>query len=46
MIRGYGGKKVERYDTAYPEAEFMKVAEKLQKVDALRDGIIKKASER
>jgi phosphonate transport system substrate-binding protein len=46
MIRGYGGKKVERYDTAYPESEFMKVAEKLQKVDALRDGIIKKASER
>jgi phosphonate transport system substrate-binding protein len=46
MIRGYGGKKVERYDTAYPESEFMKVAEKLQKIDAIRDALLKKASER
>ncbi|MGD0675805.1 MAG: phosphate/phosphite/phosphonate ABC transporter substrate-binding protein [Polyangiaceae bacterium] len=46
MIRGYGGKRVDRYDTAYPEAEFMKAAEKLQKVDAIRDAILKKASER
>ena len=46
MIRGYGGKKVERYDTAYPESEFMKVAEKLQKIDAIRDALLKKASAR
>jgi phosphonate transport system substrate-binding protein len=46
MIRGYGGKKVDRYDTAYPESEFMKAAAKLQKVDAIRDAILKKASER
>jgi phosphonate transport system substrate-binding protein len=46
MIRGYGGKKVDRYDTAYSEAEFMKVAEKLQRIDEIRDAILKKASER
>lgn len=46
MIRGYGGKKVERYDTAYPESEFMKVAEKLEKIDAIRDALLKKASAR
>jgi phosphonate transport system substrate-binding protein len=46
MVRGYGGKKVDRYDTAYPDSEFMKAAEKLQKIDAIRDAILKKASER
>jgi phosphonate transport system substrate-binding protein len=46
MIRGYGGKKVDRYDTAYPEAEFMKAAAKLEKVDAIRPEILKKAGER
>jgi phosphonate transport system substrate-binding protein len=46
MVRGYGGKKVDRYDTAYPEAEFMKAAEKLARVDAIRDEILKKASQR
>ena len=46
MIRGYGGKKVDRYDTAYPESEFLKAAAKLEKVDAIRDEVLKKASER
>ncbi len=46
MVRGYGGKKVDRYDTAYPEAEFMKAAAKLARVDALRDEVLKKASQR
>lgn len=46
MIRGYGGKKVDRYDAAYPEAEFMKAAEKLARVDAIRDEVLKKASQR
>lgn len=43
-IRGYGGVKVDRYDTQYPEAEFMKAAEKLAKVDAIRDEVLKKAA--
>jgi phosphonate transport system substrate-binding protein len=46
MVRGYGGKKVDRYDTAYPESEFMKAAEKLAQVDAIRDEVLKKASQR
>jgi phosphonate transport system substrate-binding protein len=46
MIRGYGGKKVDRYDTAYPESEFMKAAAKLAKVDAIRPEVLKKAGER
>jgi phosphonate transport system substrate-binding protein len=46
MVRGYGGKRVDRYDAAYPEAEFMKAAEKLQGVDAIRDEVLKKASEK
>jgi phosphonate transport system substrate-binding protein len=46
MIRGYGGKKVDRYDTAYPEAEFLKAAAKLEKVDAIRPEVLKKAGER
>ena len=46
MVRGYGGKKVDRYDTAYPEAEFMKAAEKLARVDAIREDVLKKASQR
>jgi phosphonate transport system substrate-binding protein len=46
MVRGYGGKRVDRYDTAFPESEFMKAATKLEKVDLLRDEILKKAGER
>jgi phosphonate transport system substrate-binding protein len=46
MIRGYGGKKVDRYDTSYPEGEFMKAAEKLSRVDAIRDEVLKKAGQR
>jgi phosphonate transport system substrate-binding protein len=46
MVRGYGGKKVDRYDTSYSDAEFMKAAEKLARVDAIRDEVLKKASQR
>jgi phosphonate transport system substrate-binding protein len=43
QIRGYGGRRVDRYDVDYPEAEFMRTAQRLEKVDALRDAILKKA---
>ncbi|MDP9037447.1 MAG: phosphate/phosphite/phosphonate ABC transporter substrate-binding protein [Myxococcota bacterium] len=43
QVRGYGGKKVDRYDVDYPDAEFMKAAQKLEKVEALKDAILKKA---
>jgi len=45
MVRGYGGKKVDRYDTSFPESEFTNVATRLEKVDALRAEILKKAGE-
>jgi phosphonate transport system substrate-binding protein len=44
QIRGYGGKKVDRYDVDYADAEFMKAAQKLEKVEAIRDAILKKAA--
>ncbi|MCC6574932.1 MAG: phosphate/phosphite/phosphonate ABC transporter substrate-binding protein [Planctomycetes bacterium] len=43
MVRGYGGKKVDRYDTEYKESEFMKAAEKLEVVDKIKADILKKA---
>ena len=46
MVRGYGGKKVDRYDTKYPESEFMKAAAKLEKVDKIKAELLKKAGER
>jgi phosphonate transport system substrate-binding protein len=46
QVRGYGGAKVDRYDVDYPDAEFMKVAERLEKVDAIRDAILKKAGQK
>lgn len=30
MIRGYGGKKVDRYDTAFTEEEFAKVTDEVK----------------
>ena len=45
MIRGYGGKKVDRYDADYSEAEFDKAIGKLSKVtEDLIAEILKKAS--
>jgi len=46
MIRGYGGKKVDRYDTEYAESEFMKAAAKLDKVEKIKAEILAKAAER
>jgi len=47
MVRGYGGKPVDRYDTAFPAAEFDIAAQKMVKLDdALKAEILKKASER
>ncbi len=45
MIRGYGGKKVDRYDANYPEAEFDKAMGKLAKVtENLKAELLKKAT--
>lgn len=47
MIRGYGGKKVDRFNAEFPESEFNIAAEKLAQVnDQLKGEILKKASAR
>jgi phosphonate transport system substrate-binding protein len=46
QVRGYGGAKVERYDVDYPEAEFTRVGQKLESVDALKDAILRKAGQK
>ena len=47
MIRGYGGKKVDRYDTAFPPAQFDVAGAVMAKLDdGLKAAILKKASER
>ncbi len=47
MIRGYGGKKVDRYDSNFPEAEFDKAMSKLALVtDQLKAEMLKKAAEK
>ncbi|OVZ57441.1 phosphonate ABC transporter substrate-binding protein [Pigmentiphaga sp. NML080357] len=47
MIRGYGGKKVDAFDTRFSEAEFNVAAEKLALLsDELKGEILKKAAER
>lgn len=47
MIRGYGGKKIDAFDTQFPEAEFNVAAEKLALLtDSLKGQILKKAAER
>ncbi len=43
QIRGYGGMKVDRYDSAYPETEFLKIAGRLEKVEAIKADVLKKA---
>jgi phosphonate transport system substrate-binding protein len=45
QVRGYGGMKVDRYDVEYPEAEFLKVAARLQKVEAIKADVLKKAGQ-
>ena len=47
MIRGYGGKKVDAFDTKFSEDEFNVAAEKLALLtDELKGQILKKAAER
>jgi phosphonate transport system substrate-binding protein len=47
MVRGYGGKQMDRFDTAFPAAEFDVAAQKMTKVDdALKAQILQKASQR
>jgi phosphonate transport system substrate-binding protein len=46
MIRGYGGKKCDRYDTTFSESEFLKATAKLDKVDKLKSEILAKAAEK
>jgi phosphonate transport system substrate-binding protein len=45
MVRGYGGMKVDRYDVDYPDAEFMRAAQRLEKVDAIKDAVLRKAGQ-
>ncbi len=46
-IRGYGGKKVDRYDAGYPEEKMLAVLKKLSKVtDDLKRDLVEKAGER
>jgi len=46
MVRGYGGKKIDRYNADYSEAEFDKAMSKLAVVtDELKAEMIKKASD-
>ncbi|MDI1365051.1 MAG: phosphate/phosphite/phosphonate ABC transporter substrate-binding protein [bacterium] len=45
MIRGYGGKKVDRYDTQFPESKYAVASSMMARVnDALKAEILKKAS--
>ena len=47
MIRGYGGKRVDGYDTAYPERSYAVAAALLARVDdPLKAAILKKAASR
>ncbi|WP_439534404.1 phosphate/phosphite/phosphonate ABC transporter substrate-binding protein [Polymorphobacter sp.] len=47
MIRGYGGKKIDRYDTGYASAQFEVAGAVMAKLDdGLKADILRKASER
>lgn len=47
MVRGYGGKKVDAFDTNFSEAEFKVAGEKLAMLtDALKGEVLKKAAAR
>ncbi len=46
MIRGYGGKNVDRYDTAFAAVKFNQAGAVMAKLDeSLKAAILKKASE-
>ena len=45
MIRGYGGKQVDRYATDISEDMMQPVADALKRVDPIREDLIRKASE-
>ena len=44
MIRGYGGERVDRYDTTDSEKRFLTMAEKLKKVQSMREAILRRAA--
>jgi phosphonate transport system substrate-binding protein len=47
MIRGYGGKKIDRYDTAFAPEKFNAAGAVMAKLDdSLKEAILRKASER
>jgi phosphonate transport system substrate-binding protein len=47
MVRGYGGVRVDRYDTQFPDAAFDTVRETFNQVnDGLRAAVLRKASQR
>lgn len=47
MIRGYGGERVERYDTRFPDSNFNRVGEIFAHVnDDVRAAVLRKASQR
>jgi len=47
MIRGYGGGKVDRYDTQVPEATFASVGATFARVnDDIREAVLRKAAQR
>jgi phosphonate transport system substrate-binding protein len=47
MVRGYGGKKVDRYNADFPESEFNIAAQKLTQVtDQFKGEVLKKAAAR
>ena len=47
MVRGYGGKKVDSYNTAFTEEEFAKPAATLAKVtDEVKPAMLRRTSER
>jgi len=47
MIRGYGGKKVDRYDTAFTEEEFAKPAATLALVtDEVKAAMLRRTAQR
>lgn len=47
MIRGYGGNKIDRYDTTFSEKEFGIAAQKMAAItDALKSELLKRAAQR
>ncbi|MET0291333.1 MAG: phosphate/phosphite/phosphonate ABC transporter substrate-binding protein [Steroidobacteraceae bacterium] len=47
MVRGYGGKRVDRYDTTFPDSAFDRPAATLSTIDdTMRTAILRKAAQR